>query len=203
MSFEKKYLKYKKKYSDLIKLQIEQRYKTSLNLEGGSHLVAAENKKRILILSSHQNNMRGMIYNLLFNNNMLENNITKWKDKNNKHNITNSEVLTQFRFDNYGTLKIEKKDSTNIGIQIIGDDKSNFRDFFNNHELILPMNKFPNNLIVYIVGHGEAINNNTIMIEELAKINLPTLKGESDSVESESGSAASGISNTKIGGKKL
>ena len=180
MSFEKKYLKYKKKYLDLIKLQVGQRYKTSLNLEGGASTTAAaaeednKEKKRILILSSHQNKMTAMIYNLLFNNNdELENYITRWKQLHNKNDMTKIEVLTQFGFDNYGTLKIDKINAINIRIQIIGGDRFNFRNFFS-PELILPMNTFPENLIVYIVRHGEAINNilNQTMIEELTNINL-------------------------------
>lgn len=185
MSFEKKYLKYKKKYLDLIKLKIGQRYKTSLNLEGGASTTAAEEdnkeKKRILILSSHQNKMTAMIYNLLFNNNdELENYITRWKQLHNKNDMTNIQVLTQFGFDNYGTLKIDKINAINIRIQIIGGDRFNFRNFFSSPELILPMNTFPENLIVYIVRHGEANHNilNTKMIEELENLkgNLSTLK---------------------------
>jgi hypothetical protein len=186
MSFEKKYLKYKKKYLDLIKLKIGQRYKTSLNLEGGASTTAAaeednNEKKRILILSSHQNKMTAMIYNLLFNNNdELENYITRWKQLHNKNDMTKIEVLTQFGFDNYGTLKIDKINAINIRIQIIGGDRFNFRNFFSSPELILPMNTFPENLIVYIVRHGEANHNilNTKMIEELENLkgNLSTLK---------------------------
>ena len=169
MSYQEKYLKYKNKYLDL-KKQI------------GNGNSTNNNNKIIFIISSHHNRMISMIFDIL---SQMGKSIPRYNGDNIEpplENNTENPHKVSFILNNCTTLKIFKENNDiKINIKMIypfdNNPKSKFKniEFINNYNLSLILPDYPDNLIIYLVRHGEGyhnISNNNLSLEKIIDAEL-------------------------------
>jgi hypothetical protein len=185
MEYSDKYLKYKNKYLNLKKM-----------LAGGIH--SKSNDKIIFIISSHHNRMVTMILDIL---QTMGESIPRYIGDELSPEINKSLPLNQQKFllDNCTTLKI-MKEGDKVIIKMLHPETPSKEDYKSkadinslNLQIIIP--EYPDNLIVYLVRHGEGKHNvfniekppyNTYNEERIKDLLLDpelTSKGEEQSIE--------------------